>query len=195
MDAMIVGITDHQGVVIIHAHAGGIRELSKSSTNPTTLFAQLLNQTKGVTRVVDADHMQWVTTRDMQVSMQVHAHAFGMSTKSKIGEVLTTIATPHRHSTVAVLSHTPDGGRRGREARVQIADSTWPIQLLVTSSFLAKGGDEATRGVQELNSMMVSVSHRDVSIGSTTHSLWLVELTFRITSILACSSNGIQWSW
>ncbi len=78
---------------------------------------------------------------------------------------------------------------------MQIADVRREIQLLITSSLLAKGGDEATRGIKELNSIIFGVSHRDVSIGSTTLSLWKFELPFLITSFLTCSPNGIEWNW
>ncbi len=57
---MVDGITDHQGVVIIHAHPGWVIELSKLIARTTiTLFAQLLNQAEGLTRIKDLDHIRW----------------------------------------------------------------------------------------------------------------------------------------
>jgi hypothetical protein len=193
LNATVGVITDHQGVVIIHAYPGWIFEFSKSSAYTAILFAQCLNQAEGLTRIKDLDRMGWVTASDMQVTMQVNTQSSCITTDLEAGEVLLPIRTPHRDSIVVVISHTQHGGR-GREERVQIAEIRRPIQLLVTSSLRAQGGDEATRGIKELNSMVACVSHRDVSIGSTTYSLWTFELSLLIASFLVCPSNGIEWN-
>ncbi len=129
----------------------------------------------------------------MQVTIQVHTQPSCMTTDLEVEEVKLAITTPHRDS-IVVFSHTQHG-RRWREARVQIADIRRIIQLLIITSSLAKGGDEATRGIKELNSMVKLVSHRDISIGSTTYSIWIIELSLLIASIIACSSNDIEWNW
>ncbi len=163
------------------------------------MFAQCLNHAEGLTRIKDLDLIGWITTSDMQVTMQVHTHPSCITTDLEVEEELLAINTPHWDSPVEIISHTQHrnrGRRRGRrEGRVQIADIIGPIQLLIIASFLAKGGDEATRGIKELNPMVVSVSHRDVSIGSTTYSSWTFELSLLLTSFTTCSSNGIEWNW
>ncbi len=78
---------------------------------------------------------------------------------------------------------------------MQIADIKRNIEFLIITPLLAKGGDEATRGIKELNSVDVRVGHRDASIGSTTHSLWIIELSLLIASVTVYSSNGIEWNW
>ncbi len=92
MNAVVVA--DHQGVVIIHAHPGWTIEFSKSRAFTITLFAQLLNQAEGLTRIKDLDRMGWCTTRDMQVTMQVHAQSSCFTTDLEVEEVLLAI-TPH----------------------------------------------------------------------------------------------------
>ncbi len=78
---------------------------------------------------------------------------------------------------------------------MQITEVVRVIEFVEPPSKLAKGGDEATRGIKELDSMIVKISHRNVSIGSTAHSLWIIELSLLIASIITCSSNGIEWNW
>ncbi len=97
MNAVVVEITDHQGVVIIHAQSGWILKFSKSSafTTTITLFAQLLNQAEGLTRITDLDHMGWVSARDMQVTVQVHTQSSCKATDLEVEEVLVAITTPH----------------------------------------------------------------------------------------------------
>ncbi len=106
MNAVVGVITDHQGVVIIHADPGWVVEFSKLSAFTTTLFAQYLNQAEGLTRIKDLDRMGWASTGDMQVTMQVHAQSSCITTDSEVEEVLLAIATPHRDSLVVVISHT-----------------------------------------------------------------------------------------
>ncbi len=195
LNAAVARIADHQGVVIIHAHPGWVVEFSKSSTFTTiTLFAQLLNQAEGLTRIKDSDHMEWVTTSDMQVTMQVHAQSsYPSTTDLEVEEVLLATTTPHRNSIVVLIGHAQHGRRR--EGRVQIADGRRPMRLLITSSILAKGGDEATRDIKELNLIVPCVGHRDVSIGSTTYSLWRTESSLLLASFISCFSNGVEWNW
>ncbi len=107
MNAVVASITHHQGVVIIHAHPSWTTELSTLNAFTTfALFAQCLNQAEGLTRIKDLDYMGWWTTRDMQVTMQIHTQPSCSTTDLEVEEVLMAITTPHRDALVFVISCT-----------------------------------------------------------------------------------------
>ena len=109
LNALIVGITNHQSVVIVHTHPCWKIEFPKSSVFTTILLAQLLYQMEGLTRIKDLHHMVYILTRDMQITMQVHTQSSCTSTDLEIEEVLLAITTPHRDSSVAIVRHTQHG--------------------------------------------------------------------------------------
>jgi hypothetical protein len=91
----------------------------------------------------------------MQVTMQVHTQSSCLTTDLEVEEVLLAITTPHRDAIVVMISHSKDRGRRRGEGRVQIADIRSHMEVMILTSRLAKGGEEATRGIKELKSIIV----------------------------------------
>ena len=189
---MIHVIHHHESVGVVHAHALRTHELTRSRA----ITSQHLQQSSITiaTWVINLHHMQ-TTHRRTHKPIQIHTNPKHTTTNVNLGDGLATISTPHHHSLVVGVGHHEERrGRRGRsKATIQMANISWIIQILRTTSFLANGVHKATRRIKLLDSVVVSVSHHDGAIRGTTDAIGCIKLTLGSTRSTPIAPDGVEW--
>ena len=67
----------------------------------------------------------------------------------------------------------------------------WKVEFLWTTSSGAKGVHKSTRAIQQLHSVIVSISHHDGAIRGTTDTIWLIKLSIGLT--LLTTTDDLEW--